>query len=175
MKEILTHPAAWGFYGGMVFFCISSYHLFKLKMEHNRYKRMLSDKLEIEANTLTKMKQELEQAKKENENLRIKVQSSGDSGDGKLSRDLEIFARAEKKMNVAAPGFAGPWEQAKQAAYQELSEEETGKAAPKRFFQRFFGGAVQATTQNVSNSNQPEQVRALPSAPEHKPDEAHAG
>ncbi len=173
MNELLKHPATWGFCGGMVFFGIASYHLIKLKFEHNRYKRMLSDKLEIEANTLTKMKQELEGAKKENENLRIKVQSTSDNGDGKLSRDLEIFARAEKKMNVAAPGFAGPWEQAKQAAFQELADEESGKAQPKKFFQRFFGGAVQATSQ--SNSSQPEQVRALPSAPEHRPDESHVG
>jgi hypothetical protein len=173
MKEQLLHPAALGFYAGMIFFGIASYHLIKLKFEHNRYKRMLSDKLEIEANTMSKMKGELEAIKKENENLRIKVQSTTDNGDGKLTRDLEIFARAEKKMMVAAPGFAGPWEQAKQAAFQELAEEDTGRVAPKRFFQRFFGGAVQAA--NGSSSGQPEQVRALPSAPEHKPDEAHAG
>ncbi len=173
MKEILIHPAAFGFYAGMIFFAIASYHLIRLKWEHNRYKRMLSDKLEIEANTMTKMKQELESAKKENENLRIKVQSASDSSEGKNTRDLEVFARAEKKMMVAAPGFAGPWEQAKQAAYQELTEEESGKAPPKRFFQRFFGGAVQAT--NPQNSNQDQQVKSLPSSAEHKPDEAHAG
>ena len=173
MKDILLHPAAFGFYGGMIFFCIASYHLFKLKLEHNRYKRMLSDKLEIEASTMSKMKQELEATKKESENLRIKVQSTADNGDGKLNRDLEIFARAEKKMMVAAPGFAGPWEQAKQAAFQELADEESGKAQPKRFFQRFFGGAVQATSGSMSN--QQEQVKSLPSSAEHKPDEAHAG
>ena len=42
-------------------------------------------------------------------------------------------------MTVAAPGFAAPWEQAKQAAWQELSEEESGKTAPRTLFQRFFG------------------------------------
>ena len=75
-------------------------------------------------------------------------------------------------MMVAAPGFAGPWEQAKQAAYQELNDEESGKSQPKRFFQRFFGGAVQAAM--PPSSNQPEQLKSLPSAPEHKPDEAHS-
>ena len=170
MKDILTHPAAFGFYAGMIFFGIASYHLICLKLEHNRYKRMLSDKLEIEANTMSKMKQELEAVKKESENLRIRVQSATDNGDGKLGRDLEIFARAEKKMMVAAPGFAGPWEQAKQAAYQELNDEESGKAQPKRFFQRFFGGAVQATNSN----QQQEQVKSIHSSAEHKPDEAHA-
>jgi len=171
MKDILTHPAAWGFYGGMVFFAIASYHLLRLKMEHNRYKRMLSDKLEIEATTHAKMKQELDAAKKEAENLRIKVQSAADNGDGKLVRDLEIYARAEKKMMVAAPGFAGSWEQAKQAAFQELADEETGKTAPKRFFQRFFGGSVQTATQSGSS----ETLRALPPASEQKSEATHAG
>ena len=46
-------------------------------------------------------------------------------------------------MTVAAPGFASPWEQAKQAAWQELGEEETGKTAPRTLFQRFFGGAAE--------------------------------
>jgi hypothetical protein len=155
----------------MGFFAIASYHLMRLKLEHNRYKRMLSDKLEIEATTHAKMKAELDAAKKEAENLRVKVQSSTDSGDGKLVRDLEIYARAEKKMMVAAPGFAGSWEQAKQAAFQELADEETGKSAPKRFFQRFFGGSVQTANQ----ASQSDSVRALPPTSEQKSDTTHAG
>lgn len=149
MKEILLSPAAFGFYGGFFLFVIAYYHLTKLKFEHARYKRMLGDKMEIEAATMSKMKQELEGVRKENENLRIKIQTQGESGDMKNSRDLEVYARAEKKMMVAAPGFAGPWEQAKQAAYQEISDEDQGKSAPKRFFQRFFGGAVHAAEEPV--------------------------
>jgi hypothetical protein len=140
MKDILTHPFAFGFYTGCFLLLIALYHHFKLKREHSRYKRMLSDKLEIEASTMSKMKQELESVKKENENLRIKIQTQNENGDSKNVRDLEIFARAEKKMMIAAPGFAGPWEQAKQAAHSEIAEEDSGKAAPKRFFQRLFGG-----------------------------------
>lgn len=155
MQEFLTHPFALGFYTGCILLVIALYHHFKLKMEHSRYKRMLSDKLEIEANTMSKLKAELDGVKKENENLRIKVQTQSESGDSKNVRDLEIYARAEKKMMVAAPGFAGPWEQAKQAAYQELGEEDSGKAAPKRFFQRFFGGG------HVTNA---ENVKTLPSS-----------
>jgi hypothetical protein len=149
--DFLTHPFAFGFYTGCILVLLALYHLFKLKGEHKRYKRMLSDKLEIEASTLSKLKQDLEGVKKENENLRIKVQTQNENGDSKNVRDLEIFARAEKKMMVAAPGFAGPWEQAKQAAYAEISEEDTGKATPKRFFQRLFGGGAN-------------DVKALPSA-----------
>lgn len=142
MKEALTHPFAWGFYTGCVFLLIALYHHLKLKLEHNRYRSMLSDKMEIEASTISRLKKEKESVRQENENLRIKIQSLNELPDSKLARELEIYARAEKKMMVGAPGFAGPWEQAKQASYQEVMDEEAGSSAPKRFFQRFFGGSI---------------------------------
>ena len=144
MKDFLLHPFALGFYTGCVLLLIALYHHFRLKLEHSRYRRMLSDKMEIDAGTVTKQKAELESLRKENENLRVKVQSLVAQPEQKLARELEIMARAEKKMTVAAPGFAAPWEQAKQAAHQEIADEETGRAVPRRLFQRFFGGAVSA-------------------------------
>lgn len=156
MKDYLLSPFALGFYVGCGLLLIALYHHTKLKFEHSRYRRMLSDKLEIEASTMSKMKQEVDALKKENENLRVKVQTQNESPDNKLGRDLEVFARAERKMMVAAPGFAGSWEQAKQAAFQELAEEEAGKATPKRFFQRFFGG----------NAASGETIKALPASEE---------
>jgi hypothetical protein len=158
-RDILLHPYALGLYTGLFLLCLALYHHFKLKLEHARYKRMLGDKMEIEASTMSKMKNELEAVKKENENLRIKVQTLADTGDGKTAKDLEVFARAEKKMMVAAPGFAGPWEQAKQSAYHDLAEEDAGRATPKRFFQRFFGGG---------NTTTVETVKALPTGNEPK-------
>jgi hypothetical protein len=164
-RDILLHPYALGLYTGIFLLCLALYHHFKLKLEHARYKRMLGDKMEIEASTMSKMKQELETVKKENENLRIKVQTLTESGDAKLGRDLEVYARAEKKMMVAAPGFAGPWEQAKQSAYHDLSEEDAGRSTPKRFFQRFFG---------AGNTTNVEPVKALPTSSEQKPEGANA-
>ena len=64
-----------------------------------------------------------------------------------------------------APGFAGPWEQAKQSAYHDLAEEDAGRATPKRFFQRFFGGG---------NTTTVESVKALPTTSEQKPENASA-
>lgn len=160
MKDILLHPFALGFYTGCIFLLIALYHQVRLKMEHARYRRMLSDKMEIDAASVSKQKGELEALRKENENLRIKVQSLSAQPEQKLAREVEIFARAEKKMTVAAPGFASPWEQAKQTAWQELSEEETGKSAPRTLFQRFFGGATEPTRslpQSSETAKQPAQ------------------
>ena len=143
MEKILLHPFALGFYTCGVFLLICFYHLFRLKLEHKRFRRMLADKMELDAAAVSKQKIEIESLRKENENLRVKVQALTSQPAQKLSRDLEIFARAEKKMTVAAPGFASPWEQAKQAAHAELADEETGKAGPRTLFQRFFGSGAQ--------------------------------
>ena len=144
MKEFLLHPATLG--AGCVLLTVllilALYHLLRVKGEYSRYRRMLSDKMEMDAAAVSKQKDELVALRKENENLRVKVQALTSQPEQKLAREVEIFARAEKKMTVAAPGFASPWEQAKQAAWQELSEEESGKSASRTLFQRFFGGAA---------------------------------
>jgi cell division protein FtsB len=165
MKDFLLHPFALGFYTGCVLLAIALYHHFRLKFEHSRYRRMLSDKMEIDATAATKQKGELEALRKENENLRVKVQTLSAQPEQKVARDLEIFARAEKKMTIAAPGFAGPWEQAKQAAHQELTDEESGKAAPRRLFQRFFGTAIQSASTEPAKPLPPSSEPARPAAP----------
>ena len=164
MKDFLLHSFALGFYTGCVLLFIALYHHFRLKLEHSRYRRMLSDKMEIDAGTVTKQKTELESLRKENENLRVKVQGLNGQPEQKLLRELEIMARAEKKMTVAAPGFAAPWEQAKQAAHQEIVDEESGKSAPRRLFQRFFGGA--------GSSGGGEPIRPLPPSSDASKSEA---
>lgn len=165
MKEFLLHPATLG--AGCVLLTVllilALYHLLRVKGEYSRYRRMLSDKMEIDAAAVSKQKDELIALRKENENLRVKVQSLSAQPEQKLAREVEIFARAEKKMTVAAPGFAAPWEQAKQAAWQELSEEESGKSSHRTLFQRFFGGAAS------------EQIRSLPQTAETAKQPAPSG
>lgn len=139
-QQFFTSPFALGFYLGLVFVVLALYNLFRLKGEIARFRRHLSDKLEIEAETMKKVKQEQENLRKENESLRIKVNALNELPDRKLQRDLEIYARAEKKMLVQVPGFAPAWETAKAEAHTELMEEESGRSAPRRIFSRLFGG-----------------------------------
>jgi hypothetical protein len=140
-KQIFLSPFALGFYLGCVFLVLSLYQYLRLKGELGRFRRHLSDKLEIEAETMKKIKQEQETLRRENESLRIKVNALNETPDRKLQRDLEIYARAEKRMLLNVPGFAPAWETAKTEAHNELSEEEGGRSAPKRIFQRLFGGS----------------------------------
>ena len=131
---------ALGFYLGCVFLVLALYQYFRLKGELARFRRHLSDKLEIEAETMKKIKAEQETLRRENESLRIKVNALNEAPDRKVTRDLEIYARAEKRMLISVPGFAPAWETAKTEAHNDLAEEETGKSAPKRIFARLFGG-----------------------------------
>lgn len=120
----------------------------KTKRELRRLKGHLSDKLEIEAEKMSEMKDKIDELKVENENLRMKVNTGRVQSDEQaLERELEIYARAEKGMVVNAPGFAQAWEKAKEAALTELEAEEAGKSLPRRIFKKFFskgGGTVDA-------------------------------
>src|ERR1700712_3652831 len=138
--DFFTGEFAIGFYFGLIFVILCLYHLFRLRGELARFRRHLSDKLEIEAETMKKIKLDQEQLRKENESLRIKVNALNELPDRKLQRDLEIYARAEKKMLVQVPGFAPAWETAKAESHTELMEEEGGRSAPRRIFSRLFGG-----------------------------------
>src|ERR1700761_9462438 len=137
-KNIFLGPFALGFYLGCVFLIIACYNYLRLKGELSRFRRHLSDKLEIEAETMKKLKGEQENLRKENESLRVKVNALNELPDRKLQRDLEVYARAEKRMLLNAPGFSPAWETAKSEPHNDLAEEEAGRTAPKRIFSRLF-------------------------------------
>ena len=138
IHQILVSPFFWGLLVGLIFFVFAAYRVLGLKGEIKRYKRHLSDKLEIEAESGLKVRSEVERLKKENENLRVKIASLNDFPDRRLERDLEIYARAEKRMVIGVPGFAAPWESAKNEALVEIQGEEAGHSLPKRVFARLF-------------------------------------
>jgi len=137
--EILFNPFFLGL--GLGLFCavLALWRVLTLKLELRRFRNHLSDRIELEADSVRKVKVELEAIRRENENLRIQVASAIGTPEGRLQRDLEIYARAEKRMLGGAPGFAPVWENAKNAAHAELQEEEAGRSLPRRVFTRLFG------------------------------------
>ena len=166
IQELLTREFAWGFYLGCVFLVIAAYNYLGLKGELSRFRRHLSDRLEIEAETMKKIKGDGETLRKENEMLRIKVNALNEQPDRKVQRDLEVYARAEKRMLLSVPGFAPAWETAKSEAHGELAEEEAGRAAPKRIFARLFGGGSQAALP-AREGQQVGETESAKSASEH--------
>lgn len=143
LKSVFTHPAFYGFVGGLivgaVFLVMGQMSHFRTKRELKKFQKHLSDKLEMEGEHLARLKADLEKMRGENENLRMKVGAGAIQNTGQgLERELELYARAEKTMILGAPGFAQAWEAAKDSAHRELQEEERGKSLPRRIFRKFF-------------------------------------
>ena len=149
--EFLSNPFVWGLALGMLFFGLSFYAHLKTKLSLKRYKKLLSDKLEIEAEATQNARRERDALKAENENLRTRVTQLSEKADAKIQRELEILARAEKSMMINAPGFAPAWESAKSQAAEEVAEEDRGNTLPKRIFRKFFrgGGGAEAAVEAV--------------------------
>jgi hypothetical protein len=139
--SIVKSPFTWGLALGLLFFVLSAWGHFKTKNEFRRYRKHLSDKLDLDAAQLEAIKKEKESLLKENENLRLRIGMLAEKPDAKIARDLEILARAEKRMVLRAPGFAPAWEAAKSESADEVANEEVGKSLPKRVFNRLFGNA----------------------------------
>lgn len=171
IKDFFSHPFVWGLCLGLLFFVLSFWGHFKTKREYRRYRRHLSDKLELEARQYELIRKERETLTKENENLRLRIGQLNEKPDQKVTRDMEILTRAEKRMMVQAPGFAGAWETAKAAAAEEIAAEDQGRSLPKRLFSRLFGtgsaarDALPAESSSAAQSNGSEPPATAGSAP----------
>ncbi|XHR29064.1 MAG: hypothetical protein ACFUZC_00580 [Chthoniobacteraceae bacterium] len=136
--HILLQPFALGLELGLLFAGIALWRVIRLKLELARFKTHVSDRIELEAGSLRQLKDDLEGVRRENEQLRLRAAALNGKPEGRLQRELEIYARAEKQMVVNVPGFAGAWENAKAAAQVEVEREEAGKSLTKRVFSRWF-------------------------------------
>lgn len=168
---IAKSPFTWGLSLGLLFFFLSAWGHFQTKGEFRRYRKHLSDKLDLDAVQLESLKKEKEVLAKENENLRLRIGMLSEKPDAKIGRDLEILARAEKRMILRAPGFAPAWEAAKAESADEVAHEDMGKSLPKRFFNRLFGNASlklldSAETPETSSIGESVAPSVSPSAPQ---------
>ena len=96
-SEFFSNPFVWGLALGLPFFALSAFAHLKTKFSLNRYKKLLSDKLEIEAEATLNARKERDALKVENENLRTRVTQLSEKTDGKIQRELEHLT----KVNVA--------------------------------------------------------------------------
>src|SRR6266446_8038865 len=119
---------------GLIVTIFGLVRLLEIKGEVKRLKRHLADKLELEADATSRLRQDLQDLKQQNENLRMKVANLNQFPDKRLQRELEIFARAERYMVSSSPGFPAVWEEAKLSAVVDLEQEENGNSLPRRVF-----------------------------------------
>ena len=144
MNLHLDSTHAWaagiGFAIGFALFVSALRSHWNTSRDLRRFKKMLNDKMDLEAKQNGDLTRDRDRLKSENENLRLQVARLNDRTDNRTQRELEIYARAEKQMNISAPGFAPAWEIAKANALTALSEEEKGNSFPQRIFRKLVGG-----------------------------------
>ena len=149
VQEFFMQPMVFGAMIGLtvgLFLCLLLLaSRLKAWREVRRYRKMLDDKSKMEKEHLELYqadKSRLDDDKKKlaesNENLRKKITQMKSSSETIRARDVEIMARAEKRLMANSPSFSIAWEDAKNAAALELDEEEQGKRETESFFRRFI-------------------------------------
>lgn len=119
----------------------------KHKKELADYKNHLERQMKITDAGNNKLVQELEQIKKENENLRISVQTLNQKPGRAELRLLNIYDAALRKMMAQAPGFSTAWENSLQEAEREYEANESGL---KSIVSKVFGSGTPVNTEGSS-------------------------
>jgi phosphate/sulfate permease len=102
---------------------------FKISREMKKLKEHLANQLEITAEGTKSWKDNIEKLKKENENLRVSIQSYQQKPDRKEIRMLYVYDKAISNLIENAPGFGPMWVKALKEAEVEMSKTESGLIA----------------------------------------------
>ena len=116
---------------GLVLFLYSIVRYSKLKKEFgksekrseekiNEYKKMLSDRMELENESLTKLKKENEEMKAKIDNMRISLEVLAQKPGRKELQRLDVYNRAIERLYVENPGFATVWQVALNKSEEEM-------------------------------------------------------
>ncbi len=114
--------------GGGLIVALIIYVVMKIKVnsvkaagekEAKRLKSMLTDRMDLESEGLSKLKKEIEELKKQNENLRISVQTYSQKPGRKELQRLTVYQTAADRLTINSPGFGAAW----QAALKESEDE----------------------------------------------------
>ena len=115
------------------------------KKELKEYKDHLDRQMKITNAGNSTLVTELEKVKKDNENLRISVQTLNQKPGRAELRLLNIYDVALRKMMAQAPGFSTAWENSLKEAEREYEANESGL---KSIVSKVFGSGT-----NVGNDN----------------------
>ena len=119
------------------------------KAEAERYKRMLSDRMELEAEGLKKVKDGNEELRKMNENLRVSLLALRDKPGRKEMQRLQILQKAADRLTLNSPGFGPVWQAALKESEEEFQKVYTGVIP---FLKRHIPGRTDAEVIDVDQS-----------------------
>lgn len=130
MDFIIDHPFVFGLCCGLIvaFAAVIEGRLrsYGIRKELEILKKHLHTQMDISIKGTSAIKDELEDLRKQNENLRITVSSLKDKPGRSEVRVLQIYDKAVHLMNERAPGFAPAWESCVKEAESEVVKTETG-------------------------------------------------
>ena len=103
-------------------------HLAKKKgeSETKKLKDMLTQRMEIESDGITKLKSENEELKKYNENLRVSLQTMSQKPGRKEVERLQVYQKAVDRLTINSPGFGAAWQAALKESEEEFSKTYSG-------------------------------------------------
>ena len=111
---------------GLLLFFISIFNGLHNKKKHRKeiakIKSIVTQKMDIESDSLSRMKEEIESLKKQNENLRISVRTLSQKPNRKEMTRLQIYQRAIESLSVKAPGFSPAWHSALKESEEEFNK-----------------------------------------------------
>ncbi|MDR0478034.1 MAG: hypothetical protein LBH14_08915 [Desulfobulbaceae bacterium] len=130
LANLFSSRFVWGLALGLVLWAMTTVRAFfrrrELRQEIDRLRTHLHTKLEIDAAETERRKAEMEQLKKERDNLRITVQSLNQKPGRKEIRQFYIYQTALDIMFEKAPGFAPAWQVTLKEAEQRFEKSESG-------------------------------------------------
>ncbi len=133
--------------GWILSYVKSRFEVIRYKREIKDFKEHLNRQMQITNQGNRNLEDELEKLKKQNENLRISVQTLGQKPGRAELRLLNIYDGALRKMMLKAPGFSSAWEVALQEAEKEYEENEKGI---KSIIKKVFGPSISQRSESIS-------------------------
>lgn len=92
------------------------------RSETQKLKTMLTDRMEIESEGVSRLKAENEKLKKENENLRISIQTYAQKPGRKELQRLQVYQTAVDRLIINSPGFGAAWQAALKDSESEFEK-----------------------------------------------------
>ncbi len=77
-----------------------------------RLKAMITDRMDLESEGLTKLKTEVAELKQQNENLRISLRTYAQKPGRKEVTRLHVYQQAADRLTINSPGFGAAWQAA---------------------------------------------------------------
>lgn len=97
--------------------------------ENARLRQMLSDRMELESEGVARLKKENEELRKNNENLRISMQTYAQKPGRKELQRLTVYQTAVDRLIINSPGFGAAWQAALKESEDEFEKTYTGVQA----------------------------------------------